>query len=78
MKIKLQTYTQLTKIDKLKMTTLIKVKLKVSDGHTNIDKYKGVTAHKILQNIITEQKFKIGRTILTCKVFKIIGLIYVF
>ena len=38
------------------MTTFIKVKLKKSDGQTNFDKYR-LAAHKILQNIISGQKF---------------------
>ena len=38
-----------------RMTTFMKAKLKKSDRQTNIEKYR-VAVHKILQNIISEQK----------------------
>ncbi len=41
-----------------RMTTIIKAKLKKSDGQTNIDKDR-VAAHKRLQNIIAEQNFEL-------------------
>ncbi len=40
----------------IKNTTLITVKLKISDGQTNIDQYR-VAALRILQNIKLEQDF---------------------
>ena len=45
---------------KTRMITFLKVKLKNSDGQTNIDKYK-VAAHKLLQNILSKQKFDLLR-----------------
>ena len=41
------------------MTIFKKAKLKKSESQTKIDKYI-VSAHKILQNIITEQKFDLS------------------
>ncbi len=42
------------------MTHSIKTKLKKTYGQTNIDKF-GVAAHKMLLNIISEQKFNLLR-----------------
>ena len=47
-----------------RMTTFLKAKLKKSDGQMNIAKYR-VVAHKILLNIISEQKLDLLRHLKT-------------
>ena len=48
------------------MSAFIKAKLKNGDRQTNIDKYR-LAVHKILQNIILDQKFDLLHLFITVK-----------